>query len=173
MKYFRGMEIGNNKVVTITYKLQESDADGQMVQEVDEKEPFVFLFGGQQVLPDFETNLDGKSKGDEFEFGINSDDSYGPVNEEAIVNLPINIFMQDGKLVDAVQVGAFVPMNDQDGNPMQGLVMEIGTETVKMDFNHPMAGIDLHFSGKVLDVREATAEEIDHGHPHGPGGHRH
>jgi FKBP-type peptidyl-prolyl cis-trans isomerase SlyD len=64
-------------------------------------------------------------------------------------------------------------MQDQDGNPMDGRVLEIGTETVKMDFNHPLAGEELHFKGEILEVREATAEELDHGHVHGPGGHHH
>jgi FKBP-type peptidyl-prolyl cis-trans isomerase SlyD len=167
------MKIENNKVVTITYTLQESNKEGEVVQEVSEKEPFSFLFGGQQVLPDFESNLAGKTSGENFEFGIKSEDSYGPVNPEAVVDLPINIFMQEGKLADMVQVGAFLPMNDQEGNTMQGLVVEIGKETIKMDFNHPMAGMDLFFSGEVLEVRDATAEELDHGHAHGPHGHAH
>ena len=167
------MEIVNSKVVTITYKLQESDSNGDVVQEVIEKEPFVFLFGTEQVLPEFETNLRGKTKGSKFEFGIKSEDSYGPINDEAIVNLPINIFMGDGKLADMVKIGSFLPMNDQEGNPMQGLVLEIGEETIKMDFNHPMAGLDLYFTGEVLDVRDATDVELDHGHVHGPGGHQH
>lgn len=167
------MEIENNKVVTITYKLQESNNEGEVVQEVLEKEPFVFLFGNQQVLPDFEANLVGKTAGDSFEFGVKSDDSYGPVNKEAIVDLPKNIFMVDGQLADIVKEGSFVPMNDQEGHPMQGLVLEINEETIKMDFNHPMAGIDLFFTGEVLEVREATEEEMAHGHAHGPDGHHH
>tara|TARA_R110000868_G_scaffold147609_3_gene369149 strand:- start:29 stop:532 length:504 start_codon:yes stop_codon:yes gene_type:complete len=167
------MEIGSKKVVTITYKLTESNSDGELVQEVLEKEPFVFLFGEQQVLPGFESNLEGKTTGENFEFGIKSEDSYGPIEKEAIVDLPINIFMVEGKLAEMVTPGAFVPMNDQEGNPMQGLVLEIGDETIKMDFNHPMAGLDLFFTGQILDVREATPEELDHGHVHGEGGHHH
>ena len=81
--------------------------------------------------------------------------------------------MVEGKLAEMVTPGAFVPMNDQEGNPMQGLVLEIGDETIKMDFNHPMAGLDLFFTGQILDVREATPEELDHGHVHGEGGHHH
>jgi FKBP-type peptidyl-prolyl cis-trans isomerase SlyD len=64
-------------------------------------------------------------------------------------------------------------MQDQHGNPLEGLVLEIGEDTVKMDFNHPLAGKHLHFSGEVLDVREASAEETEHGHVHGPHGHHH
>ncbi|MFT7034226.1 MAG: FKBP-type peptidyl-prolyl cis-trans isomerase SlyD [Cyclobacteriaceae bacterium] len=167
------MVIESNKVVTITYKLQESNKEGEIVQEVLEKEPFVFLFGTEQVLPGFESNLQGKTTGNDFSFEIKSDDSYGPIDEEAIVTLPINIFMVEGKLAEMVKIGEFLPMNDQEGNEMQGLVLEIGDETIKMDFNHPMAGLDLFFTGKVLDVREANPEELDHGHVHGPEGHHH
>ena len=167
------MVIDSNKVVTITYKLQESNKEGEVVQEVLENEPFVFLFGTKQVLPGFESNLQGKTTGDTFAFEIKSDDSYGPIDEEAIVTLPINIFMVDGKLAEMVKIGKFLPMNDQEGHEMQGLVLEIGEETIKMDFNHPMAGLDLFFTGKVLDVRDAHPEELDHGHVHGAGGHHH
>ncbi|MEO9802152.1 MAG: FKBP-type peptidyl-prolyl cis-trans isomerase [Reichenbachiella sp.] len=167
------MNIGNQKVVSITYKLQEGNKSGEVVQEVDNKEPFVFLFGAQQVLPDFEMNLKDKAVGDLFEFGVQSDSAYGPVDENAIVNLPRTMFEADGKLGEIVKVGNFLPMKDQEGNPLQGLVLEIADEHVRMDFNHPMAGKDLFFSGEVLDVREATAEELEHGHAHGPGGHHH
>ena len=64
-------------------------------------------------------------------------------------------------------------MQDQDGNPMDGKLVEIGDDTVKLDFNHPLAGEALHFTGKVESVREATSDELDHGHVHGPGGHQH
>ena len=167
------MIIDKNKVVTLTYTLQESNQEGEIVQEVLESEPFIFLFGSEQVLPGFEANLNGKITGDEFQFEIKSEESYGPVDEEAIVDLPMNIFMVEGKLVEMIKVGEFVPMNDHEGNEMQGLILEIGEETIKMDFNHPMAGVDLFFSGKVLDVREAHPEELDHGHVHGAGGHNH
>ncbi|SMD31948.1 FKBP-type peptidyl prolyl cis-trans isomerase /Apo-metallochaperone SlyD [Reichenbachiella faecimaris] len=167
------MNIGNEKVVSITYKLQEGNKSGEVVQEVDSKEPFVFLFGTQQVLPDFEINLKDKSIGDTFEFGIASDKAYGPVDDNAVVNLPRNMFEADGKLGEIVKVGNFLPMKDQEGNPLQGLVKEITDEHVRMDFNHPMAGKDLFFSGEVIEVREATAEELAHGHVHGPGGHQH
>ena len=167
------MEINQNKVVSITYKLHHTNSEGKLVQETTDKDPFVFLFGAKQVLPEFETNLHGKRKGEEFSFDIKSKDSYGDRDEGQVVNLPINIFMKDGKLVEAVKVGHYLPLNDKEGNTMQGLVLEIHDEHVKMDFNHPMAGMDLYFTGKVKDVREATAEELDHGHVHGQGGHEH
>ncbi|MEO9967059.1 MAG: FKBP-type peptidyl-prolyl cis-trans isomerase [Reichenbachiella sp.] len=167
------MNIGNQKVVSITYKLQEGDKSGATVQEVDSNEPFVFLFGASQVLPDFEVNLMDKTIGDSFEFGIKSDNAYGPIDDNAVVDLQKSMFEVDGKLGEIVKVGNFLPMNDQEGNPLQGLVVEITDEHVKMDFNHPMAGKDLFFSGEIIEVRDATAEEIEHGHAHGTGGHDH
>ncbi|MDH5475439.1 MAG: peptidylprolyl isomerase [Cyclobacteriaceae bacterium] len=167
------MEINNNKVVSIIYNLHHNDKEGELMQEVKTSNPYVFLFGSKQVLPEFETNLDGKKKGDQFSFSIKSDDSYGDRDEEQIADLPINIFMVDGKLAEPVKVGHYVPLNDKDGNAMQGLVLEITEEHVKIDFNHPMAGMDLYFEGEINDVREATTEEIEHGHVHGPEGHQH
>lgn len=166
------MTIENNSVVTITYLLKESDASGQVIQEVQQEEPFVFMFGLNQVLPQFEEQLQGKTVGTKFEFEIKSDDGYGQPDPQAIVDLPIDMFQVDGKLAEMVQVGTFLPMNDQEGNPMQGLVLEIGEQTIKMDFNHPMAGVDLYFTGEVIDVREATAEEIENGHVHGSDEHQ-
>lgn len=167
------MKISKNTVVSITYNLTESNKEGDTIQEVDNQEPFVFLFGHNQVLPQFEEHLINQEKGAKFEFGIKSEDGYGQPDPEAIVDLPIHLFQVEGKLAEAVQIGHFLPMNDQEGNPLQGLVLEIGEETVKMDFNHPMAGVDLYFSGEVIDVREASAKEVNHGHAHGPGGHHH
>jgi FKBP-type peptidyl-prolyl cis-trans isomerase SlyD len=167
------MKIGNKKVVTITYKLQEDDSTGLIIQEVDTKEPFVFLFGNQQVLPDFEVHLKDKSISDKFDFSIKCDDAYGPIDEKAVAELPRNLFEHEGNLGEMVKVGNFVPMKDQEGNSLQGLVIEINEEHVKMDFNHPLAGKNLYFSGEVVDVRDATEEEMEHGHVHGPGGHEH
>lgn len=167
------MKIQKDSVVTINYKLTQNDASGEIIQEVKDEEPFAFLFGHGQVLPQFETNLSGKEKGASFEFGIKSDDGYGAHDPNAVTELPINIFMKDGELLEYVKVGNFLPMNDNEGNQLQGLVLEVNDDTIKMDFNHPMAGVDLYFAGEVLDVRSASPEEIDHGHVHGPGGHHH
>ncbi len=164
------MEIGTNKAVSIIYKLQQDDKEGEIIQEVQTSDPFVFLFGANQVLPDFEKNLSGKVKGDLFEFGIKSEDSYGPRSEDAVVDLPKNIFLVDGQLADIVKIGAFVPLKDNEGKTMQGLVLQIEEEHIKMDFNHPMAGINLYFTGEVMEVREATSEEVSHGQVQSPGG---
>ncbi len=125
-------------------------------------------------MPKFEQNLDGLVKGDTYEFTINSEEGYGVRNDEAIVELSKEIFVVDGSIrEDLLIVGNIIPLQDQEGNPMNGVVKEVKEEHVVIDFNHPMAGKTLFFSGSVLDVREASAEEIEHGHVHGPGGHNH
>jgi FKBP-type peptidyl-prolyl cis-trans isomerase SlyD len=92
-----------------------------------------------------------------------------------IAMIPLNVFVEDGGDLDTniFKVGAIVPMSDSDGNHLRGTIMEVTPEYIKMDFNHPLAGTHLHFSGEILSIRAATQDEIDHGHVHGPGGHHH
>ena len=168
------MKIGKNKVVTMTYTLRQKDEQGEVIQKVDETRPFVQLFGAGTLLPSFEENLDGLEKGDTFGFQLAADQAYGNTSEEAILELEKKIFEIDGKVdTEMVAEGKMITMQDQHGNPLEGKVMAVKEDSVIMDFNHPLAGEDLYFSGTILDVREATAEEIDHGHTHGPGGHQH
>ena len=89
--------------------------------------------------------------------------------------LPANIFHYENGSFDSAmfQVGSIVPMSDSDGNQLRGRILEVNDETVQMDFNHPLAGTDLHFVGTILEVRDAEAEELAHGHAHGPHGHQH
>ena len=168
------MNIGINKVVSLTYELRANDKDGKVVETTSAEHPFVFLFGAGNVLEDFETNLSGKVLGDLFQFSIVSEKAYGTFNPEAVVNIPKNVFYVDGNLAEnLLEVGSFINMEDEKGNPLQGKVLEIGDHFVKMDFNHPMAGQNLFFSGSVIGVREATHEELTHRHVHGVGGVHH
>ncbi len=168
------MDIGKNKVVTLHYKLQVDDAQGEMIEETFGSEPLVFLHGVGQMIPEFENQLEGKASGDDFSFRIDHASAYGEFNPNAIVKLPISTFVVNGKLAkELLEVGRRIPMQDQNGNPLNGTVKEVQKDTVVMDFNHPLAGVDLFFSGKIEDVRQATDEEVAHGHVHGPGGHEH
>ncbi|MFQ5446163.1 MAG: peptidylprolyl isomerase [Saprospiraceae bacterium] len=168
------MIIEANKVVSLHYRLQKDDSNGELVEETFGSDPLTFLFGAGQMIPDFENNLAGKKAGDEFAFGIESKNAYGEFNPEAVVVLPMSTFMVDGKLAEEfLQVGKTIPMSDQNGNRMNGVVKEVKEDGVQIDFNHPMAGQDLYFTGKIESLRAATAEELEHGHVHGPGGHDH
>src|SRR5690606_21842981 len=96
-----------------------------------------------------------------FEIRLSKNDAYGDVNEDAIVDLPKSVFLVDGKMdEELIAVGNTVPMMSSNGQRLNGLVLSIDDETVKMDFNHPLAGDDLFFAGKVLEVREASDEEL-------------
>ncbi|MCF8333975.1 MAG: peptidylprolyl isomerase [Bacteroidales bacterium] len=161
------MKIEKNKVVTLVYKLQENDEQGEVVEQVQEEKPFVFLYGSGHMLPKFEENLEGLSQEESFNFKIGKDDAYGDFQDNAVVDVPKKIFEVDGELrEDLLQVGQVIPMEDKEGNQLTGIVKEVQDDKVIMDFNHPMAGKDLYFSGKVMEVRDATQEELDHGHAH-------
>jgi len=163
------MKIDKNKVVTLVYKLQENDEQGAVVEQVQEEKPFVFLYGSGHMLPKFEENLEGLNEEDSFNFKIEKDEAYGDFQDNAVVDVPKKIFEVDGELrEDLLQNGQVIPMEDKEGNQLTGIVKEVQDEKVIMDFNHPMAGKDLYFTGKVLDVREASKEELEHGHAHSP-----
>ena len=170
------MPIAKNNVVFISYQLAFPDEDGQpdVVEIVDETEPMVFIHGLSGLPEAFEKNLLGLNEGDTFDFSISAEDAYGNVDPNAIIQLPKSIFQAEGQSADDIlQIGNFIPMTDDQGNRMQGLVVSIEGETVTMDFNHPLAEKTLMFQGKILKIREATAEEIAHGHVHGEGGVHH
>jgi FKBP-type peptidyl-prolyl cis-trans isomerase SlyD len=168
------MKIENNTVVSVNYLLAKKDT-GEKIEETSTQHPFVFIFGNGGLLEDFETNLLNKKAGDSFDFFIDHKRGYGVRDEQHIVMIPIDSFMgEDGKFdSENVQVGVTLPMVDNEGNRLYGSVVEITAEYVKMDFNHPLAGQDLHFKGEVLEVRAASQEELDHGHVHGEHGHHH
>lgn len=172
------MNIGKNSVVTIDYTLKTRTGflpDEKQAEKTDAGHPFVFIFGAGMLLPDFENNLHGKKAGDAFDFIIPAEKGYGARNEKQIMNIPIDSFKNpDGTLdLNEIKTGNTLTMNDNEGNQLQGKILEVTAVHVRMDFNHPLASHELHFTGEVLNVRAATAEEISHGHVHGPGGHHH
>jgi FKBP-type peptidyl-prolyl cis-trans isomerase SlyD len=168
--------IAQNSVVTLTYDLSVTDENQQkvLVEQAEADEPMVFLFGHSGLPEEFESQLDGKSAGDSFSFSLTPEQGYGDYDQQAVVEIPKQVFEIDGQVDDQMlQVGNYLPMADNEGNHMQAKVVEIGDEQVTMDFNHPLAGMVMHFDGKIQDVRPATAEELAHGHVHGEGGHQH
>ncbi len=168
------MIIDQNTVVTLHYKLQEDNAEGELIEETHGGEPLTFLFGVGQMIPEFEAKLEGKAAGDHFAFGIAHTDAYGPYDEDAVAALPLEIFMHEGEIdMEMLQQGQMIPLRDEEGRMLYGTVEEVRENDVVMDFNHPMAGVDLYFTGQIESVRAATQEEIDHGHVHGEGGHHH
>lgn len=172
------MIIETKKVVSVRYTLSATEtrvSPEKIVEETLPQQPFVFLFGAGMLLPDFESNLQGKTIGDKFDFWVTPENGYGIREEGNIVNLPMDSFRAPDGTVDLnmIKVGNSVPMRDTEGNQFNGTIREITGDSIKMDFNHELAGNHLHFVGEILAVRNATNEELDHGHVHGPGGHHH
>lgn len=155
------MQIDDNKVVHLVYQLE---VDGKIADSCDASRPLEFIFGMGYLLPKFEANLLGKQVGDDFDFRLTAAEGYGERDPRAVIDLPKSIFMRDGELAtDILFEGNVVPMMDNSGGVMPGTVVKINPESVTMDFNHQMAGKDLHFTGEILLVRDATEEELTSG----------
>lgn len=155
------LEIGKYAMVTLTYDLRVDDENGEVVEQATEAQPLQFLFGAGAMLPKFESQLAGLREGEPFTIKLSKNDAYGEVNEEAVVELPKHVFLVGGKFDDElIQIGNTVPMMSSNGQRLNGLVLEVNDEVVTMDFNHPLAGEDLFFAGKVMAVREASDEEV-------------
>ncbi len=159
------MTIQENKVVSLVYQLRVDGKEGDIVETVQKEKPFVFLYGAGNLLPKFEEELSGLKAGDNFEFKIDADSAYGQASEEAILDLPRHIFEVDGKIdEEVIKVGNVVPMQDKDGNKFNGIILEMKEDAIKVDFNHPLAGDDLFFQGEVVEVRDASEDELKQGH---------
>ncbi len=166
--------ISENKVVSLHYVLKEASKEGQIIEETTGAAPMVFLYGVGQMIPKFEDEIKDKKVGDKAEFAISAKEAYGEVDANAIITLPIDVFKNEGAVdLEMLKVGNVLPMQDGDGNRMDGIVIDVTESEVKMDFNHPMAGKDLYFEIEVTDVRDASEEELKHGHVHGEGGVQH
>ena len=165
------MQISPKKVIGITYTLTLDN--GEIADEATSEHPFVFIHGIGQTLEAFDNALEGLESGADFKFSISPQEGYGVSSTDMVIDIARSVF--DGPEVpkDLLDLGNVVPMQDQDGRPMNGIVLAVDNEKVKMDFNHPLADQNLHFTGTIISVREATADELDHGHVHGPGGHHH
>jgi len=167
------MKAAHNTVVKITYELR-TEPNGDVMDSADKDSPFSFLFGHSNVLDKFEKSLDGLIAGNQFSFVLSPEEGYGEFDQDAIIQLAKDIFSVEGEVQeDMIFVGNIVPLQDQFGNPFQGRITSIDGDKITVDLNHPFAGKTLHFSGEVLDVREAHPVEIEHGHVHEHGDHSH
>ncbi|WP_165020770.1 peptidylprolyl isomerase [Dysgonomonas sp. ZJ279] len=156
------MKISTNKFVSLSYDLNVGEGEErELMERATVEAPLEFIFGTGSMLEAFEKNVDGLAEGDSFNFVLTPEQAYGEYDDEHIVDLPRNIFEVDGVLNEEVIFeGNTVPMMDTNGNRLNGSVVEVKEDVVVMDFNHPLAGETLNFSGNVLSVRESTPEEI-------------
>ncbi|MBT4613180.1 MAG: peptidylprolyl isomerase [Gemmatimonadetes bacterium] len=162
------MQIAEKCVVSIQYKL--SDDEGEVLDSSEDGEPLVYLHGADNIIPGLEKELTGKQVGDSLKVTIQPEEGYGAVNEEMIQTVERSAF--EG--VDKIEPGMrFEAAGEEEGETQLIVVVEVTDDEVTVDGNHPLAGEVLHFEVTVDEVREATEEELTHGHAHGPGGHHH
>lgn len=166
-------KIQPGKYVELGYDLYEVAPDGtqKLVHQTDAEDPEKFIFGVTRgMIVPLEKAVEGLEAGGEFDIIVKSDEAFGPHAPEQVVTLERDIFMVDGKFDDkAIKPGALVPMMTADGFRINGLVKAVSTEDVTMDFNHPLAGKDVRFAGKIITVRDATPEELQPSHGCGCG----
>ena len=158
--------IGKHSVVSIHYTLK--DDDGEIMDSSEGREPLAYLHGANNLIPGLEQELQGKAAGAKFQATIEPKDAYGEINAD----LKQTVSMQMFQGVDEIQPGMSFIARGEGGQQRQVRVVEIDGDDVTIDANHPMAGQTLHFDVEVVEVREATAQELEHGHVHA-GGHNH
>ena len=160
------MKVEQNKVVSLNYTLKNSE--GLLIDTSEGREPLVYLHGVGGLIPGLESELEGLEANTKVDVVIKPEDAYGTRRDDLM-----HVVSKDGFQGDEeMQVGMQVQLDTENG-PMVAMIAKIEDKEVTLDLNHPLADMTLHFNVEVLDVREATADEISHGHAHGPGGHNH
>ena len=155
-----------NKVVSVHYT--GSYTDGEVFDTSEGRDPLLFLVGHGQMISGFEQEMLGAEIGEKRVFTLTPEKAYGMRDEGAIQKVPKSQFPDDMQLAPGMVLGA-----QSDRGPVQFSVVSVDGDEVTVDFNHQMAGMTLRFSAEVVGIREATREEMAHGHAHGPGGINH
>ena len=170
----RYMKVENQKVVTLEYDLYVDGENGQeeMMEKATAEAPLVYCHGEGMMLPAFERAMEGLAEGEAFDFRIPCEEAYGEYDNDGVLQLDKKMFYNgDGEFdSERVYVGAIVPMNTADGQVINAQIAEITKEHVTIDLNHPLAGENLHFVGKVLNIRQVTEGELKALHHRGCGG---
>ena len=164
------MQISADKVVSFHYKL--SDVDGTLLETSYDADPTLYLHGHKNVLVALEDELEGKSIGDKLTVTLIPEQAYGERKEGAVQRIPIKHLNNHAAIKNKLKPGSRVSVNTQHG-PWEAVVLKVGKFNVDIDSNHPLAGKTLTFEVEVIAVRDATEEELAHGHAHGAGGHNH
>lgn len=159
------MQITNEKVVAIHYTLTNND--GTVLDSSEGREPLYYLHGFGNLIPGMEEGVEGKMKGDKCELKISPEKGYGVRDENMVQQIPLEAF-GGGEVKPGMQFHA-----GGNGGSFVVTVMEVADDVVTVDGNHALAGVELNFKVEIVEVRDATADEITHGHVHGPGGHHH
>lgn len=160
------MRITKDAVASIEYELK--DDTGEVLDTSKGHGPLAYIHGAGNLIPGLESELEGKASGDSFKVRIAAEDAYGARNEDLVQDVPRSRFPEEAEIEPGVQFQAEGPAGIEIVT-----VIAVEEETVKLDGNHPLAGVNLAFDVTVVDVRDATPTELEHGHVHGPGGHAH
>jgi len=152
--------IADDVVVSMNYTLT---VNGEVFESSPEGEPIEFIQGHGHIIPGLERQLYGMSIGDSKEVSVASDDAYGEVDPEAVMEVPRSEFPEDIPLLPGVQL----QVRNEEGEDLDATITKVSADSIELDFNHPLAGKDLTFDVTVVDLRPATDEEISHGHVHG------
>ena len=160
------MQIADQKVVVLHYTL--TDNEGKLIDK-SEDGSFAYLHGARNIIPGLEDALAGRAAGDELKVSISPEEGYGHRDENMLQEVPKSMFEDDSQIAVGSQFHAQGP----NGEMLVVTVMEVNDDNVVVDGNHPLAGVELNFDVMVVEVRDASEEEIAHGHVHGPGGHHH
>ncbi|KPJ81376.1 MAG: peptidylprolyl isomerase [Gammaproteobacteria bacterium SG8_30] len=160
------MKIAQEKVVSIHYTLK--NAEGSVLDSSSGSDPLAYLHGAGNIIPGLESALEGKEAGEKLAVTVEPGQGYGDRDERLVQDVPRAAFKDVQELAPGMQFQAQGPQGTR-----LVVVTQVAEETVTVDANHPLAGQTLHFEVEVAEVRDATAEELEHGHVHGPGGHHH
>ncbi len=160
------MQIEQNKVVTLNYTL--TDNDGNVIDQSNDGS-FAYLHGANNIIPGLENALTGKTAGEKMDVAVEPADGYGERDAEKTQTVPRNMFPEDAEIETGMQFHAQGPGDET----LVVTVIKLEDDTVTVDGNHPLAGVALNFDVEVMDVRDASEEELQHGHVHGAEGHDH
>jgi FKBP-type peptidyl-prolyl cis-trans isomerase SlyD len=160
------MIVEKDKVISFHYTLK--NAAGEQMETSRENDPMIYLHGANNIIVGLEKAMEGHSVGDEFVVNIEPEEGYGVRNEKNVQRVPLKRLKGVGK----ISVGQVLNLQTNKGQ-VQVTVLKVGRFNVDVDGNHPLAGVPLTFEVEVMDIRDATEEEQEHRHVHGPGGHQH
>jgi len=159
------LKVNDGQVVSMEYTLK---VDGEVADTSQGREPLEFVHGAGNIIPGLEREMVGMAVGDSKDVLVAAVDGYGEEDDNAFMDVPREQFPEEIPM----KIGTEIQVQNQAGQPMYARIDTIGVKSVRLDFNHPLAGKELHFSVKVVGLRDATPEEKEHGHVHAPG-HQH
>ncbi|MBC7385316.1 MAG: peptidylprolyl isomerase [Cryobacterium sp.] len=159
--------IGSGKVVGMSYRL--TDDKGVLLDQASHDEPFLYIQGASQIVPGLEKALEGVKIGEKKKVSVDAEEGYGPLHD----GLKMTVKKDQFPGIEEIQPGMQFQAQSPEGHGMVFTITDVKGDDVTIDGNHPLAGQTLHFAVEILSIREATEEEMSHGHVHGEGGHHH